>query len=234
MTESEFRGFPKEMVTFWIDLKENNNKLWFDRHRNDYDQYVLEPSRAFVVAMGNRLREISPGVHADPRANKSLFRIHRDTRFSHDKSPYKSYMGILFWEGVGKRMECSCYYFHLDPPKLMLGIGVYLFAKHQLAQYRDSVIHPTYGTSLKAAIDDVSRRGPYAIGGKHYKKVPRGYDAKHKNADLLLYNGLYTMHETDIPDEFYMPAIIEYCFEKWSHMDPLHKWLVPMTERALL
>lgn len=233
MTLTEFSGFPKELVDFWITLNQNNNKLWFERHRGDYEQYVLAPSRAFVVTLGERLRELSPAAIADPRVNKSLFRIHRDTRFSPDKSPYKRYMGIMFWEGIGKRMECSCYYFHLAPPSLMLGIGVYMFAKHQMAEYRDSVIHPSHGKSLRAALRKVSERG-YVLGGKHYKKVPRGYDPAHKNADLLLYNGLHAMHEAPIPGEFYTPAIIEYCFDKWRDMDPIHKWLVPMTERALL
>ena len=233
MIVKEFKGFPRELVQFWRDLKKNNNTIWFERHKSDYEQYVLQPSRAFVIAAGERLREIAPAVNADPRTNKSLFRIHRDTRFSPDKSPYKSYMGVMFWEGAGKRMECSCYYFHLDPPNLMVGIGIYMFAKHHIAEYRDSVVHPTYGKSLRAAIDEVSKHGPYTLGGKHYKKVPRGYDPSHKNAELLLYNGLHAMHETRIPDEFYTPAVIDYCFDKWRDMDPIHKWLVPMTERAL-
>jgi uncharacterized protein (TIGR02453 family) len=234
MILTEFNGFPREMVQFWTELNRNNNKLWFERHRGDYEQHVLAPSRGFVVAAGERLRELSPAVIADPRTNKSLFRIHRDTRFSPDKSPYKRYMGIMFWEGVGKRMECSCYYFHLAPPKLMIGIGIYMFPKHQMAEYRDSVVDPTHGKSLKKAIRTVSERGPYVLGGEHYKKVPRGYDPGHQNADLLLYNGLHAMHEGTIPNEFYTPAIIDYCFGKWRDMDPIHKWLVSMTERALL
>ena len=83
----------------------------------------MTPARLFVGEMGARLKKLSPGVQADPRVDKSIFRIFRDTRFSRDKTPYKTHLGIWFWEGDGPRMECSGFYFHLDPPKLMNGSG---------------------------------------------------------------------------------------------------------------
>ena len=83
-----FNGFSGEMLRFLADLKENNSKEWFDPHRDDYDKYVMEPSREFVIDMGDRLREVIPGIVAAPRVNQSIFRLNRDTRFSKDKSPY--------------------------------------------------------------------------------------------------------------------------------------------------
>jgi uncharacterized protein (DUF2461 family) len=77
-----FRGFPSEALKFFSELAVNNNKPWFDDHRADYDTYVLEPSREFVLAIGERLQELAPKVMADPRVNKSIFRIYRDIRFS--------------------------------------------------------------------------------------------------------------------------------------------------------
>ncbi len=227
-----FSGFPKECVAFLSELTENNSKPWFEKHKDDYENYVLAPAREFVVEMGKRLRKISPKVNADPRPNKSLFRIHRDTRFSKDKSPYKTHLGIMWWEGSGPRMECSCYYFHLEPPNLMLGVGIYQFPKHLLEAYRAAVVHQTHGKQLAQAIKKVTQKGEYELGGRVYKKTPRGFDADHPNADMLLFNGLYAGATTKIPRELHSPAIVDYCFERYKKMDPLHKWLVALTERV--
>lgn len=225
-----FRGFSKETIHFFRSLKKNNDKLWFDAHKDDYEKYVQEPSREFVIAMGEKLSKIAPDIVADPRVNKSLFRIYRDTRFSNDKTPYKTHMGIWMWEGDLKRMENSGFYFQLDPPKIGLGAGQYMFPKDQLPVYRDSVVHPKHGPALVRAIAQVEKNG-YDIGGLHYKKTPRGYDPEHKNAELLLYNGLYTWVEEKVPEEFFSPKLIDYLFAHYKKMLPLHKWLKAMTER---
>ena len=82
MTASPFTGFPKETLKFFADLAANNNKPWFDLHKPDYEKFVMAPTRDFVVSLGERLRELAPDVVADPRVNKSIFRIYRDIRFS--------------------------------------------------------------------------------------------------------------------------------------------------------
>ncbi len=81
---SSFNGFPPEAVTFFKDLRENNNKTWFTDHKSDYQTYVIEPAQGFITEIGDLLKQISPGVHAEPRVNRSIFRIYRDIRFSKD------------------------------------------------------------------------------------------------------------------------------------------------------
>lgn len=230
MAKNIFSGFSKETVQFFADLRENNNKLWFDENRAIYDAHVAQPAKAFVVAMGDALREIVPDIHADPRTNKSIFRINRDTRFSTDKSPYKTHMGILFWEGSGKKMESSGFYFHVEPPRLMLGLGVYQFSKPLLERYRNAVVHPRHGKALVAAISQVLLSGPYILHGQHYKRIPRGYEATEETAALLLHNGLYVSVEDGIPDAFYSAELIPYCLNIWRDFLPLHRWLVGLTE----
>ena len=94
---AQFSGFPRQYFTFFNQLKKNNTRDWFEKHRSDYDEFVLHPAREFVIEMGNKLRKIAPGVNAIPKINQSLFKINRDVRFSKDKSPYKTYMGIWLW-----------------------------------------------------------------------------------------------------------------------------------------
>jgi len=228
--DSGFKGFPRECVAFWSELAGHNDKLWFEAHRRDYDDYVMAPGRDFVLAAGQALSVIAPGVQADPRVNKSIFRLNRDTRFSHDKSPYKTHMGLWFWEGSRPRMECSGFYFHLEPPRLMLGAGIYCFSRDALEEYRRSAGDAKLGAALKKAVAKVEALG-YITGGQHFKRVPRGFDPKHQNAELLMHNGLWVGVEADVPEEFHSPALVDYCLERWADMLPVHRWLLDLTRR---
>ena len=225
MSKELFNGFPKESIKFFADLAFNNNKKWFNDHKKDYEQYIMKPSRAFVIEMGERLQELSSDINAIPVVNKSLFRVNRDTRFSKDKSPYKTNLGILFWEGDRKRMECPGFYFHSEADKLMLADGIHIFPKDLLERFRKVVIDNKSGNEL---LDIVRTLGndKLKVSGEYYKRVPQGYDPNHSNSNYLKFNGLYTMFETKIPKEFYSNKLIDYCFDNYKKMFPLHKWIV--------
>jgi uncharacterized protein (TIGR02453 family) len=227
-----FKGFSKESLTFFQDLARNNNKAWFEQHKNIYEDQVLGPARDFVLVMGSKLKKIAPGIQADPRVNKSLFRLNRDTRFSHDKTPYKTNMGLWFWEGARPRMECSGFYFHLEPEKLMLGTGLYAFPRDMVEAYRQSVVHPVQGSALAKAIKSIKKEEGYFYGGLHFKKIPSGYDSNHPNADFLLYDGLYGGIEMAVPPEFFSSELVDLCFDHYKKMLPLHRWLLALTERT--
>ena len=150
-----FQGYSKETISFFKGLKKNNTRQWFEGHREIYENHVLEPSKAFVVALGARLKEISPRIIAAPKINKSLFRLNRDTRFSLDKSPYKPNLGIYFWEGTRSRMECPGFYFHIEPPVLLLAGGMYMFPNRLMDRYRHAVVHPRHGPKLIKIIEAI-------------------------------------------------------------------------------
>lgn len=226
MKVADFAGFSSGTVDFLRALVRHNDKRWFDQHRHEYDAEVMTPARAFVLAMGKALGKISAGVQADPRVNGSIFRINRDTRFSADKSPYKTHLGVFFWEGTRPRMECSGFYFHLEPPTVMLGVGLYRFPKELLGSYREAVADRKRGAALARAIEAVRAKGPYELGGEHYQKVPRGFAADHPRAALLRHQGLYLGVETPIPEELYGPELIAWCSARYRHMAPLHRWLI--------
>lgn len=221
---SEFNGFPKETVEFFINLKENNSKEWFNQHKELYERSVMDPARDFVVALGERLRTIAPDVSAIPKTDKSIFRIYRDTRFSKNKLPYKTHMGILFWEGDKPKMENPGFYFHLEPPNIMLATGHYGFPKGFMEPYREAVVDEKKGKELSAILEQLKANN-YKIGRTHYKRVPRGYDPGHPNAELLKHDGLYASTEMPIPDALHSPDLIEFCFERYNEMVPLHHWL---------
>jgi uncharacterized protein (TIGR02453 family) len=226
---TSFRGFPRRAVSFLRDLKKHNDREWFAAHRGEYEEAVMEPARAFVTAMGEQLRRLSPGIQFSPGANGSIFRIYRDTRFSPDKSPFKTNLGIYFWEGRGPRMECSGYYFHLEPPTLILGGGMYAFSRPLLTRYRRAVADPEYGPELAAIVRRIVRRPGHSLGGEQYKRIPAGCDADPDAAFLLRHAGLYAGWEGSIPAELYSPALVDYCLERFRPMAPLHRWLCTLS-----
>ncbi len=226
-----FDGFPREFIRFFRELGGNNSKAWFERHRHEYESFVMEPARSFVREMGHALAAISPGIIADPRVNQSIFKIHRDVRFSRDKTPLKTHLGIWFWEGERTRMECSGYYLQVEAGGVMLGTGVYEFSRDTLQEFRESLVHSVHGPAFTAAVKKVRKKG-YEMGGEHYKKIPRGYDQAHPNAEFFLYNGLYAGYSGKVPGEFFTGDFVRFCLARYREMAPVHEWLVQMIRRA--
>ena len=221
---AKFNGFPRQYFTFFNQLKKNNTREWFEEHRGDYDEFVLDPAREFVIAMGEKLRKIAPAVNAIPKINQSLFKINRDVRFSKDKSPYKTYMGIWLWEGSRKRIESSGFYLHVENKSLLIGVGVKMFPKPLLDRYRKAVVDKKLGAELNKAVKAVIGQG-YLLDGRNYKKVPRRFDEGHPHAEYLLYNGLTARFEEKVPDAFYSGDLVDYAYTHYKNMLPLHRWL---------
>jgi uncharacterized protein (TIGR02453 family) len=223
-----FRGFTKETVRFFTALRKNNNRDWFERNRETYEDHVLAPAKLFVTAMGARLKAIAPGVVAVPKVNKSIFRINRDTRFSLDLSPYKTNLGIYFWDGARSRMESPGFYFHLEPPDLRLGGGMYSIPDNLLGRFRQALVDPKRGAEIGKIVAEIRAIPGFSVDGMHYKRVPAGYDPGHPNAGLLKHKGLYAGVEAKIPDVFYSARLVEYCFERFVPLLPLHRWLMKL------
>jgi len=226
-----FPGFPADLVDFFAELRLNNRREWFEANRARYERGVLEPAKALVLALGEQLLPLAPGVQADPRVNRSLFRIQRDTRFSHDKAPYKTNLGVWLWEGVGPRMACTGFYLHVEPPTLMLGVGLYQFDDALLEAWRGSVLSDVHGPALVEAVAQVTKAG-YGLGGRAWKRVPRGFDKDHPRADWLTFGGLYASLELPLPDVFFEPGLPAFCAAHYRKMLPLHHWLLELTQRA--
>jgi uncharacterized protein (TIGR02453 family) len=223
-----FSGFTKQTVRFYADLGKNNNKPWFEDHRAVYEAHVLAPARLFVTAMGVRLKTVVPGIVAVPAVNKSIFRINRDTRFSLDPSPYKTNLGLYFWDGARSRMESAGFYVGLEPPDIMLGGGMYMIPDALIGRYRKALVDARRGAAVAKIVAALRARPGVTVEGVHYKRVPAGYDAGHKNADLLKHKGLYASFETKVPAEFFGPEFVDYCFERFAPMAPLHRWLMKL------
>lgn len=222
-----FSGFPPAGLDFLAGLAEDNSKRYFDAHRETYEEALLEPARDFVVALGAELQSrVSPDIHAEPRVNGSIFRINRDTRFSRDKTPYKTHLDLFFWEGAGRSRECPGFFFRLGPDALLLGAGMHRFDGGLLDAYRNAVAADPSGDALESALARVTQGGGVEIGGKSYKRVPQGFAPGHPRAEFLKHDGLYVWTETALPKVVHEAGLVAWCADRLAALAPLHRWIV--------
>jgi uncharacterized protein (TIGR02453 family) len=226
-TEASFPGFPPEAFAFLSDLAQNNRREWFTAHQQEYRAYILEPALAFVAALGPRLQQIAPDLHYDARIDGTgtLTRIHRDTRFSHDKSPYHTALNGLFWEGPGRKTAGPACGFRIEADGMRLMTGIIAFPKPALELYRKAVVDPRLGDELESAIATIQRSGAYTIGGEHYRRVPAGYDPTHPRAQWLRHDRLYATPPAIDAGTAATPAIVDLCAGHFRAMAPLYRWL---------
>jgi len=223
-----FRGFRPELLTFLDRLAANNRREWFHAHRADYQEFFLEPARQLVVALGDLLPRLGPDIHAEPKVHGSILAITRDTRFSPDKTPYKTHLDLWFWQGdaIGLNRERPGYFFRLSTQSLILGAGMHAFsADGALERYRQAVLDPELGQQLELAAESV---GMDRVRGRTYKRVPHGLSADHPRADWLRHSGLYAEIEQPLPPELYTPALPQLCFDQFARLAPLQQWLVDL------
>lgn len=222
-----FNGFPEAGLQFLADLRDNNDRAWFNPRKAQFKRDLQTHAIAFVEALGARLQSISPGINFDTRTNGagSLMRIYRDTRFSNDKTPYKTNIGIVFWEGAGKKTEVPGFYFHLSPDETWIGGGLYVFPRDVLTAYRQAVDDDSSSNALAEAIHAVEAAG-YPVQGEMYKRVPREYDADHPRADLLRYKGMFTTSGQIARAVVTSPELVDVCFAHCQAIAPLQQWFV--------
>ena len=146
-------------------------------------------------------------------------------RFSSDKTPYKSNVGIIFWDGPRKRMESPGFYLHLEPDSLMLAGGLYMIPRDLIDPYRKTVSEEGPARELKDIIGSLKDSG-IEIGGLHYKKVPRGFSAEHPHSDLLRYNGVYGMRTTGIPQVLFDSSLVDETIDWFRRTDQLNRWFL--------
>ncbi len=170
--------FTKETFAFLRDLAENNDREWFQANRSRYEEVMLAPSVRFIMDFGRRLQRISPHFRADPRpVGGSLFRIYRDTRFSNDKSPYKTHIGIQFRHAKGKDVHAPGFYLHIEPGNCFGGLGLWHPDGKALRAIRQAIVaHPE---RWSRAIGDARFTKRLELAGDALTRPPRGFDPEH-------------------------------------------------------
>jgi uncharacterized protein (TIGR02453 family) len=175
-------NFPAETLRFLRALKRNNRREWFNAHRDDYEAYVRRPMTAIVERLAVDLRGFAPELVATPTV--SMYRIYRDTRFSDDKTPYKTHVAAVFPTRGLLKHEGAGAYFHISPDEVWIGGGMYSPQPPQLLAVREHIAG--HLKQLRAIVESPGfRKHLGELGGDKLTRVPRGFSRDHPAAEYL-------------------------------------------------
>ena len=167
-------------VNFLSDLAQNNNKAWFEANRARYEREVRAPAVAFVEAIAPRLAGIAPQLGAVATGTgSSISRMHRDTRFSADKSPFKDWIGFHFRGESGK--EGPGLYLRIAPDRCGIGVGIWMLEPADLRKVRQRMAAGQDWAPVRAALD----AGGFSFIGDSLKRTPKEFPADHPFAEDL-------------------------------------------------
>ena len=168
--ERKFKGFSRKTLKFLRDLMTNNNKTWVENHRYDYEEFVLGPLRDLVTDLGDFMLDIDPRFEITPAVNKTISRIYRDTRFSKDKSPFRSTVWITFKNQNKDWTTRVCgYFFELSVNSYRYGMGFYDAAPAIMSRFREMIDNNP--KEFLKAISFFDKQKTFVLEGEKYKRI---------------------------------------------------------------
>ena len=182
MIRSQLPQFPAAGLDFLRKLRRNNRREWFLKNKQTYEEFVRQPMIELVTALAPEFATFAPEIVASPKV--SLYRIYRDTRFSKDKSPYKTHVAAGFPHRSLEKNQGAGLYLHITPTEFLIGGGLYSPQSEDLAAVRHHIsLHCKQLTAIISARP--FRRLFVELSGEELLRVPRGFPSDHPAADFL-------------------------------------------------
>ncbi|TMK87200.1 MAG: TIGR02453 family protein [Actinobacteria bacterium] len=205
--------FTSDLFRFLEDLRKHNDRAWFAKNKERYIDVVQEPALEFVRGFAGYLRKISPEFVADDRpSGGSLFRIYRDIRFSKDKSPYKTHVGLDFRHRRGKDVHAPSFYLHLQPGETFAAAGVWHPDRETLDKIREAIVKKP--DRWKRAAYGKPFRSRFKLSGDALKRAPAGFPADHPLIEDLKWKdhvGTAMLDERTVTSEDFLPMYAKLC-----------------------
>jgi uncharacterized protein (TIGR02453 family) len=216
-----------QSIEFLTLLKENNDKLWFQENKDLYEKAKVEFEK-FTALMIEKVKAIDSSI-AKPAPKDCIFRIFRDVRFSHDKTPYKTNFGAYVARGGGRKSIYGGYYLHLEPASAMFAGGIWMPQPNILKALRNDIFHKT-----DAFLEIVSAPAFVKHFGKldeenMLKTTPKDFPKDFKHVDLLKYKS-FTMSKPIQIENFSDEEFINEMVEVFSAMLPFNNWANDLIE----
>jgi len=227
-TPSRFEGFADRDGRFFRALAKNQRREWFEAHREEYEQGWLAPMKVLLAEVRKR---IEPFFAHEPLAEPRVFRIHRDVRFSKDKSPYKTHIGgYVAIDGAGRGPSApAALYVHVGAAEVFVAAGQYMMDADQLASFRTAIVHEARGEEIGGLLRRLTRAG-FAVGSHdELQRVPRGFDPAHPRADLLKRKGLIVSFPAPPRDLLVSRSLVDWLVPHTKRAAPLVEWLAAVT-----
>ncbi len=217
-----FAGFPADGLEFLRELG-HRDKAWFDQNRPPYEELVVQPTKAFVSAIGERLAAgFAPAIVAQPKTNGSIAPINNDLRFNPDRSPYKDHLLLRFWEGADKKTAPTLF-IRIGADDVGFATGS---ALPSIETWRERVADDHTGAALADAIRALARGRALDVAGQAYKRVPKPYPEDHPRADLLRHKGVFQARWSEpAPAAVHKPSFVDWCMRRLDACADVHRWL---------
>jgi len=214
--------FNQETLDFLTLLKANNSRDWFNQHKSEYEAKVRSPALDFIAAAQPYLHDISLFFDAIPaKVGGSMMRPYRDTRFSKDKSPYKTNIGIQFRHQAGKDVHAPGFYLHIEPAECFLGVGCWHPDAATLSAIRQRIVaKPKVWTNVVEALTSAS----FELVGESLKRPPRGFDAEHPMIEDIKRKDFIALHPLAI-EQVCDDKLLSLCFDLYRKTSKLPEFI---------
>ena len=215
-----FEGFPKEGVAWFQALALAQRREWFEAHRAGFQALWLEPMKALLDELVEPLSRVYRRKLGAPK----VFRIHRDVRFSKDKSPYKTWMaGMLPFDGFKPMEGPAALYLHLGLEEVV-AFGFYVLEPPALKKLRAGLLHEKKGAELARLVEGAKKAGLAPDAMEKTKRPPPGVDPGHPRAELLKHKAL-ALSRSDVPKKVrYGPKLKAFLVEQAEAAAPVLAW----------
>lgn len=220
--------FTQATFKFLRELAENNQRDWFQDNKQDYENYVRGPALAFIEDIAPNLQLVAPRFLAiSKKVGGSLMRVHRDTRFGRDKTPYKTNIGIQFRHEAGKDVHAPGYYLHIANDECFFGAGIWRPDSSALRQIRETIVEKE--KKWLAARDDERFCNSFELRGESLQNPPRGFPKDHplledlKRKDFIAIGSL--SKKAALADN-----LLEHTVEQFARATPYMRFLCAALE----
>ena len=215
--------FRPALFRFLTELKRNNDRGWFQENKSRYEDVARGPAMEFIAAVAPGLARVSKHIRADPRpVGGSLFRIHRDVRFSKDKSPYKTHVGIHLRHVAAKDAHAPGFYLHLEPRQVFFGCGIWHPDTKTARRIREAIVERS--GDWRKAVHAKRFRAQFELSGESLKRPPRDFDPEHPLIDDLKrkdFIAVKALKQSDVTQPDFATDFVKLC----SQGAPLMRFL---------
>ena len=216
-----FPGFSPQAITFLRNLKRNNRREWFQPRKAEFEQLIKAPMVELIGCLNEEFARFAPNYVTPPQ--KATYRIYRDTRFSKDKSPYKTHVSAIFPRNTGSKKEGAVFYFHFTEKELLVFGGVYMPEPDELLAYR-KLLQDRHQDLEEILRDKKLRRAFGELKGEQLSRVPKGFPCDHP-ADSLLRRKQWYLEKTLDAQLVTSPRLLPELTRHFEIMAPMVEFL---------
>jgi uncharacterized protein (TIGR02453 family) len=220
-----FTGFDHRAVQFLNDLRKNNSKAWFEENKHLYTAYLLDPCRFLVSDLGDFMLGIDPDFEVRPAINKTISRIYRDTRFSKDKSLFKTNVWITFKKPIKDWQNAPAYFFEIASDFYRYGMGFYSASAQTMSRLRKAVLENSL--SFQKANESFWRQNIFTMEGEKYKKKIASADSLNEKAmEWMQRKNIYFAARKNIDDLLFQPELARELKKGFKILSPIYEFFV--------